>query len=74
MKWYNYGKAWINLERSSRIDLDEPNMEIYFYGGCEGWDWFYRMQFDTREEYKIEASKIKVIMGVDDKDYTSCGC
>lgn len=69
MKWYNYGSKWFNITICSRIDLDEPNMEIHFFVNVS---WNDRIVFLTRDEYKIEAEKIKELMGI--KDYQSRCC
>jgi len=61
MKWYNYYNTWIDISKCARIDLDEPDMEIKFY---DGQDWNFRINFSTRDDYRIEADKIKTLMGV----------
>ena len=73
MKWYNYYKTWIDISKCNRIDLDEPNMEIYFYDN-QGWN--FRITFNSRDEYRIQAEKIKDLMGVNDKknDWTPGRC
>lgn len=72
MRWYNYKKYWINLDKCYRIDCDllEREKEICFYTDSINAGDIVR--YDTEEERNAEFFRIKNLIGI--KDYTSRCC